>query len=101
MPEGDRSAPPRRGAAPSYLEAIMHDAKGRELEAGDLVLIPAKVRDLHPTEDYCNVSAVSVLGRRPDGLHETFSAINTGVMLRANPGDENDLAELQAPAPTA
>ncbi len=72
----------------------MHDAKGRELKAGDVVLIPARIKELYPTDDYCNVSAESVIGRRPDGAKETFSAINTGVMLRANPRDENDLAEL-------
>lgn len=78
----------------------MHDAKGRELKAGDMVLIPARIKDLYPTEDYCNVTAESILGRRPDDAHETFGAINTGVMLRSNPGDENDLSEL-APAADA
>lgn len=71
----------------------MHDAKGRELKVGDTILIPAKVTQVSATEDYCNVSAASFYGRRPDGAKETFGAINTGVMLRANPGDENDLAE--------
>lgn len=74
----------------------MHDAKGRELKVGDLVLIPACITQLQPTPDYCNVSAESVIGRRPDGARETFGAINTGVMLRANAGDENDLGEFQA-----
>ena len=74
----------------------MHDAKGRELKAGDTVLIAATITNLYPTEDYCNVSAASVFGRRPDGAKETFGAINTGVMLRANPGDENDLTALGA-----
>ena len=74
----------------------MHDAKGRELKAGDMVLIPARIKELYQTEDYCNVSAESMIGRRPDHLRETFSAINTGVMLRANEGDENDLAEIAA-----
>ncbi len=72
----------------------MHDAKGRTLSLGDRVMIPAVVTELHPTDDYCNVSAASALGRRPDGAKETFSAINTGVMVRINPGDENDLADL-------
>ena len=76
----------------------MHDAKGRELNAGDIVLIPAKITQIYATEDYCNVGAESVYGRRPDGAHETFGAINTAVMLRANPGDENDLSDLPAPA---
>lgn len=72
----------------------MHDAKGRPLKVGDKVLIAAKVTDVHATEDFCNVSAESVLGRRPDGAKERFSAINTAVMLRANDGDVNDLGEV-------
>jgi hypothetical protein len=72
----------------------MHDRNGRELKAGDIVLIPARVKDLYSTEEYCNVSATSIFGRRPDGAKETIGAINTGVMLRANPGDENDLSGL-------
>jgi hypothetical protein len=65
----------------------MHDAKGRPLAIGDIVLIPAVITQLSPMEDYCNVSAESCLGRRPDGAKEHFGAINTGVMIRANPGD--------------
>lgn len=71
----------------------MHDAKGRELKAGDKVLIPATVKTLGGGEDYCNVGVETVFGRRPDGAKESMLAINTGVLLRANPGDENDLAE--------
>lgn len=70
----------------------MHDAKGRLLKVGDTCLIPVVITQLFATEDYCNVSASSVLGRRPDGAKESFSAINTGVMLRANVGDDNSSA---------
>lgn len=69
----------------------MHDAKGRPLSVGDVVLIPAKVTQVSATEEYCNVSVQSILGRRPDGMKENISAINTAVLLRANVGDENDL----------
>lgn len=74
----------------------MHDAKGRPLKEGDFVLIPAKLTMLSATEDYCNVSAQSTLGRRPDGQKENFSAINTGVLLRANDGDDNAEAIAEA-----
>ena len=72
----------------------MHDAKGRELKAGDAVLVPMKVKETMATEDYCNVVLESIYGRRPDGLKETVGAINTGVVLRANDGDENDYGEI-------
>ena len=71
----------------------MHDAKGRELKVDDVVLIPVKITNLSPGDDYCNVTAATLFGRRPDGSKETF-CINTGVTLRANPGDENDLTDL-------
>jgi hypothetical protein len=43
----------------------MHDAKNRPLKVGDLVLIAATITSLSPSEDYCNVSAASVFGRKP------------------------------------
>jgi hypothetical protein len=70
----------------------MHDAKNRPLKVGDRVLIPAVVTELHQTEEYCNVGVRSAIGRRPDGKSETISALNTGVLLRANHDDENDVA---------
>lgn len=70
----------------------MHDAKMRPLMVGDRVLLPATVTELHAGEDYCNVTVKSAIGRRPDKSRETVSAINTGTLLRANHGDENDVA---------
>jgi len=72
----------------------MHDAIGCKLNIGDVVLIPAQIKDLSLSEDYCNVMLETIFGRRPDGNRETIYAINTGVILRANPGDENDMAVL-------
>ena len=60
----------------------MHDANGTILKRGDTVLIPAVITELHPTEDFCNVSLETVLGRRPDGDKERFSAINTAVTVK-------------------
>ncbi len=71
----------------------MHDNKNRPLKVGDFVLVPAVVTELHANEDYCNVSIASALGRRPDNKQERISAINTGVLLRANFGDENDIQD--------
>ena len=65
----------------------MHDAKGRPLKLGDFVMIPARITQLSPQEDYCNVSVETLFGRRPDGQKERVHAINTGVLVRAEPGD--------------
>lgn len=62
----------------------MHDAKGRALKVGDIVLIPAKVTNLSAGEDYCNVGVETVFGRRPDEAKEHIHAINTGVLLLAS-----------------
>lgn len=69
----------------------MHDAKNRPLKVGDRVLVPAVITSLsESTEDYCNVGITTTCGRRPDDMKENMSAINTGVMFRANTGDEID-----------
>lgn len=67
----------------------MHDVIGRELKVDDIVLIPARITELSATEEYCNVSLETLYGRRPDGAKERIRAINTGVLFRANEGDEN------------
>jgi len=72
---------------------MMRDAKGRELKAGDLLLIPVRLMELYPDNGHCDASARSVFGRRPDGSGETIYVINAGITLRANPGDENDPAD--------
>lgn len=76
----------------------MHDAKGRPLKVGDIVLIPAKITQVSPTEDYCNVSVETTHGRRPDGAKEQVSAINTGVLLRSNDGDVLSSEDITASA---
>lgn len=73
----------------------MHDAKGRPLSVGDRVVIAAEIVSLSSGEDFCNVTVRTVLGRRPDSQKETISAINTGVLLRANPEDSTlDMQEI-------
>lgn len=66
----------------------MHDARGKELKVGDLVMIPAVVTQVNASEDYCNVSLKTQIGRRPDGLKETIGAINTGVVLKVCADDD-------------
>lgn len=70
----------------------MHDAKGRDLKLGDVVLVPARIMYLSPGSDYYNVAVESVFGHPRAYIGST----HTGVMLRANDGDENDLAEIRA-----
>lgn len=71
----------------------MHDAKNRPLKVGDRVLIPARVTELSAGNDFCNVTVESAIGRRPDGVREKVSAINTGVLLRSNADGKNDIGK--------
>lgn len=58
----------------------MHDRNGSPLKFGDKVMFVGTITQLSATDDYCNVSVESVIGRRPDGAKEVLSAINTGVL---------------------
>lgn len=75
----------------------MHDARGRLLKGGDKVILVGKISHLNATEDFCNVTVRSAFGRRPDGMKENISAINTGVLLRNNDGDVNLLDPYEEP----
>lgn len=66
----------------------MHDRNGTPLAKGDKVLIEATITELHPTEDYCNVSLETVYGRKPDGQKETISALNTAVLEKWEDDEE-------------
>lgn len=33
-----------------------HDRDGTELRVGHIVMVPARVKEIHQTEDYCNVT---------------------------------------------
>ena len=70
----------------------MHDAKGQLLKVGNKVLIPCVITEFESTShDFCNVAVETVLGRRPDKEKERFSAFNTGVLIRAEPGDDTSI----------
>lgn len=65
----------------------MHDANGKELKKGDVVLVPCVVVDAQSSDDYCNCTLQSVYGRRPDGAKEALCGVNTGVLMRYNKED--------------
>ncbi len=60
----------------------MHDANGTPLRKGDRVLIPGIITELSVSDEYCNVNVETELGRRPDGVKETFHAINTAQLIK-------------------
>lgn|SRR5262249_2131054 len=68
-----------RGAQPEGA-SDMHDRNGTPLKVGDIIMIPARVTLVQPGPDYCNLSAQSLYGRKPDDMNENFS-INTSVVI--------------------
>ncbi len=68
-----------------------HDAKGREVKPGDLVLVPFKIKEVYQTQDFCNVNLETVATMPPEHKFKTdLSAVNTKMLIRANRGDELD-----------
>lgn len=66
----------------------MHDAKGRPLQVGDTVLVPAKVVQCSGDENFCCLD-VETLGVMPgNGHHNRIYALSTKQVYRANDGDE-------------
>lgn len=58
----------------------MHDRNGTSLKVGDVVTLKMVITQVSPGPDYCNVSAQSVEGRKPDGMKECFSG-NSAVLV--------------------
>lgn len=66
----------------------MHDAKGRPLQVGDIILVPFEITDTFASDEFCNVSARTVASMYP-GAHKTGCTFNAKQVLRANDGDDN------------
>lgn len=64
-----------------------HDAKGRLVEVGDIVMMPFKVKMVHSAEDFCNCDLESVYKMPGNDSRTSLSAVNTRQVLRARPGD--------------
>ena len=63
----------------------MHDFNGTPLKEGDRVLMPCVVKRVTSSEEnFCNVEVETILGRRPDGLKNSFGSINTGQLVKVS-----------------
>jgi len=79
----------------------MHDFKGKELNEGDIVIIPCRVKSLFATPDYCNVNLESIASMPPDRKHRLeIGAINTQQVVRANEGDDTSFGIASGPGGT-
>ena len=58
----------------------MHDHNGTPLKVGDRVMVEFVVKQVHATEEFCNLTLESVHGRLPDEQKET-AVINSHVAV--------------------
>ena len=59
----------------------MHDKFGREIKAGDLVLVPCVVRETYQTDEYCNVKVSTTEPMFP-GNERTTMTLNTRQVVK-------------------
>lgn len=59
-----------------------HDKNGELLKVGDHVTMEFKVKEIHNTEDYCNVNLESVEGMPPLGTKTSLGAVNTRQVIK-------------------
>jgi len=50
-----------------------HDCDGTLLNVNDIVLVEAKIKEIHQTEEYCNLSLETSLGMYPSENKTPFS----------------------------
>jgi hypothetical protein len=59
-----------------------HDVNGKVVNVGDIIHIPAKVKAVHQTEDFCNVDVELVHPMPGTGDHTMYSALNTRQVIK-------------------
>lgn len=62
-----------------------HDKKGNPLRTGDVVAVRFTVRDVFPSEDYCNLNLETVEPMYP-GEHRIALTLNTRQVERIEEG---------------
>lgn len=59
-----------------------HDANGELVSVSDIVYIPAKVKAIHNTENYCNLDLEFMYPMPGNGDRQCYSAINTKQVIK-------------------
>lgn len=53
-----------------------HDRIGQKIEVGDHVMVPCVVKEVHPTDDFCNLTLETLEPMYPAGTPNTI-VLNT------------------------
>lgn len=67
-----------------------HDRNGNILKVGDTVMVPARIKAIHLTEDYCNIDLETLEGM-PPLLHTTSLTLNSKQTIKPWPDEHGDL----------
>jgi hypothetical protein len=59
-----------------------HDANGELINVSDIVYIPAKVKAVHMSEEFCNLDLEFMYIMPGRSERDTFSAINTRQVVK-------------------
>ena len=65
-----------------------HDIFGTELNVGDLIYIPAIIKVIQQSEDYCNIT-VETRKRMPTGNTQTSLTLNSKQVVHEKNKDNN------------
>ena len=71
----------------------MHDAKGRLLADGDVVMIPCRILSVQAVQEFCNVT-LETLATMPGNNSTSTFTLNTKQVIRANEGDDERCFEV-------
>jgi hypothetical protein len=63
-------------------DPMPHDKNGELLAVGDRVMIPARVKAIHLTEDYCNCE-VEMTERMPPNNTVSHTTLNTRQVIKS------------------
>lgn len=72
-----------------------HDKRGTELQVGDTVMVPCKVKAIHLTENYCNVDLVTAISMPPD--RDNYQAMTLNSRQTIKPTASHRFADYPAP----
>lgn len=62
-----------------------HDRDGTLLKVGNTVMVPARVKEIHDTEEYCNVTLETLQPMYPGNSYSTI-VLNAKQVVHADKG---------------
>lgn len=64
-----------------------HDRNGKVLQVGDLVMVPCQIKEIHLTEEFCNVTLATSLPMYPSQAPSTLTLNSRQVEVKSRLSD--------------